>query len=399
MRLFDDFARTDAAPMRHADSSFAFLNRSSWQVCDRDRQLYEQWFSHIPADQQKSIRGRFVSELDEQHLAACFELLLHEILIRLGCDVKVEPDIIGIGQSPDFLVTSGDRRVYVEATALRARQSRDGDPGLEGHVYDWLNKIKNPDFMLDIETEGQLVSLPKRESVVRPFKDLMGAYHSDDVLLMTHDGEAWWEAPSKKIRIGNWTLTGELVPKRPERRGDGTGSTIRTYPAESWSSPGPTLARKIVRKVSQKHASKLDAPFLVAVNTTDGFFDVKSEMLQVLLGDTLTGSGTTREFVAPGVRRVEDAVWIRKTGELRYPRLHGVWVFVGAASSNPSPAGQRSYLYVNPFVDTNLPASLYRVPHSHARGGVMEWFEGESLDQLLAVPEIPWDDLRCPILD
>ena len=98
-------------------------------------------------------------------------------------------------------------------------------------------------------------------------------------------------------------------------------------------------------------------------------------------------------------RPVRNGVWIGLDGRLRREYVYGVWMFVGAATSNPSPAGIGSCLYLNPFVDTPLPSALRRVPHALARGGVLSWHAGESLEHLLGVPEIPFEQLRRPPLE
>jgi hypothetical protein len=88
IKLFDDCARDAEGPCRHGEPGFAYLNRSSRRECDELRCLLEQWFSRYPAQKQSQLRGRFRDlNSDRNHFSAFYELLVHELLLCLGCRV------------------------------------------------------------------------------------------------------------------------------------------------------------------------------------------------------------------------------------------------------------------------------------------------------------------------
>lgn len=396
MKLFDDFHRTDDTPMRHSESLFAFLNRSSWTVCERDRRLCQEWLDAMPLEAQNKLVGRFTSKDDDHHVAAAFELLIHAIMVELGATVSVEPPIPGSTTTPDFLVEHRGARFYVEASVSRALSSGEQKNALEDTVFDWINSIESPNFRLDLYTAGKLMRLPKRATIIDPIRALLKSHDPDQLRLEYLRNDGWRPMPSVTVCCDDWELTAELIPKTFEDRGQNDDSTIGFYPADAYLGVHEALIRKIVGKAKTKHGRKLSSPLIIAVNTSDGFFDIKRDGMRVLSGDVLPRYEVTRHIVDRRTPRAGDAVWISRRGLLQREYVHGVWVFVGATPGNPSPAGVASCLYLNPFIDAALPHLLRRVPHAKARDGIMEWHEGESLDRLLGIPEIPSDQLRRP---
>ena len=117
MKLFDDIEWHDQDPAGYAESKFAYLNRTGRPEAGRVRQIVEEWFSRYPLHHRAELRSRFRSPNNHNHLAAFFELSLHELLVRLGHVVEIHPQSSGvIAKRPDFLVTSGGGdRFYIEA--------------------------------------------------------------------------------------------------------------------------------------------------------------------------------------------------------------------------------------------------------------------------------------------
>ena len=90
-------------------------------------------------------------------------------------------------------------------------------------------------------------------------------------------------------------------------------------------------------------------------------------------------------------------MWVAKNGGSRSNNLQAVWMFGDASPGNPSIAGRDSRLYFNPFVDVQLPQVLRsREPRALARDGSMQWFDGEDLEHLLGVADIPYEQLLTP---
>src|SRR6266478_755554 len=100
MHLFDHIQRTNYEPATHSEDTFSFLNRSASLESESVRDLLESFFRRYPSSESAELKSRFKTQFD----SAFFELYLHELLLRLGCEVTVHPTLKGIGAKPDFLV-------------------------------------------------------------------------------------------------------------------------------------------------------------------------------------------------------------------------------------------------------------------------------------------------------
>ena len=115
MGVFEEGVREDSRPSQHKESAFAYLSRSARPEAEQARQRIESWFARYPADAANELALRLQSRLDDQHRAAFFELLLHELLLRCGHPVAaIEPKLAHTWKSPDFLV---EGQFYLEAVA------------------------------------------------------------------------------------------------------------------------------------------------------------------------------------------------------------------------------------------------------------------------------------------
>lgn len=56
-KVFDDLPRTDAAPARHNEGRFAFLNGSASQYFPEVRDFIEDWFTHLPPPARNDLCG------------------------------------------------------------------------------------------------------------------------------------------------------------------------------------------------------------------------------------------------------------------------------------------------------------------------------------------------------
>ena len=88
MRLFDTISRHDEGLPQFAEPEFIYLNRSAKPDVSHIRELLEAWLSRYPTSVQTDLCGRFRSPDDTPHRSAFFELFLHELLLRLGCQPR-----------------------------------------------------------------------------------------------------------------------------------------------------------------------------------------------------------------------------------------------------------------------------------------------------------------------
>ncbi len=162
--LFDVGDRTRHDPARYSEAHFVFLNRSAWPEASRVRDQLERWFGRYPttadnpARERRDLRGRFRSPTDVVHTSAFFELLLHELLVGLGCGVVVHPSVPGSARRPDFRVTPpAGNPFYLEAVlATGESETAAAARARLNSVYDVLNALECPNFFISVRTSLSL---------------------------------------------------------------------------------------------------------------------------------------------------------------------------------------------------------------------------------------------------
>jgi len=106
MPVFDDIERNGVGARPYAQPDFVYLNASARPGVQAIRNAIEDWLLRYPSDDRAELRARLRSDDNYQHRSAFFELFLHEMLLRLGCNVEVHPQIVGTHRRPDFYVQS-----------------------------------------------------------------------------------------------------------------------------------------------------------------------------------------------------------------------------------------------------------------------------------------------------
>ena len=159
MLLFDDCKRTHLGRSdKLHESEFDYLNRSARPEATEARDLCERWFADYSStatdNHLKDLRSRFRDRNLTQHHPAWFELLTHQILVRLGFGVMIHQNVPGTKHKPDFAATSDGSCIYVEATAAAVRHAV---PHNEDDALQKLADLKSEDFYVSIDrTQGQL---------------------------------------------------------------------------------------------------------------------------------------------------------------------------------------------------------------------------------------------------
>ena len=234
------------------------MNRPNTTPCIRqDCQL---WLANVPEEARADLLARFKSPRESQHAGASFELLLHEMFLRLGCKVEIKPKVGK--QTPDFRVGQGGKSIYIEATAvgLKSNPFHLHLCSNEKTAIDTLNTLKSSDFSLLLDMEGTLKETIPRKLLAVWIKKLLNDNDLDEVRakIVKFGRRA---APYDKIKIGDWTLTVWLVPTPKDDRSRtseipivrGRFSAKRIDPISS--------VRKALKKKAKKYR-ELDAPLI-----------------------------------------------------------------------------------------------------------------------------------------
>ena len=377
MRLFDDI-EPDETPehVQELQSHFAFVNDNKvGRDTSEIRAKCEYWFERIPEAKRPGLRKRFRSRRDDQHDGAFFELLLHELFLRLDCEVEFEPHVGEL--TPDFRVSQGEISIYVDATSVGLTSNPFHPSRNEQEVIDTLNTLSSPHFSLWIDVDGKLQrTIPKRELAGR-VERLLNDYDPEEVRArIAKFGRH--ETPFEEIKYADWTLTIWLVPT-PED-GSLTNSErpiVKGRYRAKWIDRISSV-REALREKAKKYG-ELHAPLVIAVNALNPFYSPEECDADVLWGDLCVqyelGANDRTLYV-----RQSNGFWSSERGS----RTAGVLSVQKADMLNMSQAAGR--LHVNPGNDSPaMPDALFRLPHCVISHGDIARRAGENVAQLLGL--------------
>lgn len=309
MNIFSAVERTDPSPAGHRESRSEFINRVAGPFWDQVRVLIEEWFSRLCPGARADVRGRLRSRDNRQSNGAFFELYLHECLLRMGYTVTCHPEVEGTSRRPDFLAEKDGSAVYVEA---RSASSSDVVVGADARVntlYESLDKINSPDFLLWIDVErqggGLLRAGPLRSELGKWLKGLNPDAYEDR-------GNGRRDFPCLPYEANGWRIQFHALPKSPKARGKegvrplGIFGGGRAFPGQD--------KQGIKNALSNKGSAygPLGAPYVVAVAsssiTTDDY-DVKNALYGTEALLVTTGPGG--ETYPAALARSPDGYWYK----------------------------------------------------------------------------------------
>ena len=385
LTLFDDIERTDHRHSTRARSSFDFLNTSAWPACHNMRDTLEQWFERYPDSSKNDLCARF-RKRDHNHGSAFFELFLHEVFRRLGLSPEVHPKTqCGHGR-PDFAITSGSAGLYYVEANVVGRKGIMAEDSLENDVLDAIDSLaveRPTSIALRAQTSGRLAQSLRTGPIKARVRRWVDQIDRD------FRNPGWIEAEPLEISHGEWSLTLAAYRRadRPSHR------LIHVDPGRVGMSTDDTDLRKNILTKTKQHGD-IDRPLIIAINRP-GTWEDREDELSALFGKEQL-SWQVDEYgnvvTLPHISREPDAVWRNRTGS-QYGRLHGVLFFRGAWPSTTHSVN--SHLYVNPYIQADVPDELLRLGSARVRNGEMRWEAGLSLGDLLGLPE-DWPGERTP---
>lgn len=381
MPIFDDNEKTLLGGASHIISQFDYLNASARTEAGEVRGALERYFERYPEQHRKDLRSRLRSVIDRQHLAATFELILHEVLLSSGCVIEeIEPTVPASNSRPDFLVRASDgQRFYLEAVVpsglsnVQAGAERRMDDAL--HAIDQVN---SGSFYLSVFTEG----LPEQPVPVgalrKSIQEWVGGLDYDAV-------KAAWDVDRARPRFEQ-THHGAQFRIEPIPRSTKPGSlpdrAIGVRMGGVKTVEDHVSIREAVIKKANRYGA-LDLPFIVAVNSM-GEFSKEDQAVMALFGTEAVGVRLTEDGGYETVeRRVPDGVWYGPHG----PRKTGVSAVLSTEGLTPWSLGQRpTRLLLNPWAKHPLtppiPIDVRQVEKDHLMSK-----PGKSLRDVLGLPE------------
>ena len=384
MCLFESISRVDSSPRRYTEGHFQFLNRSGRCEAARVRGLIEEWSSHYPSSHRNALHSRITSNDSRLFESAFFELFLHEMLLRLGCEAEIHPSPpSGTARCPDFLVrTPNAGEIYLEATTVTEVSDRGAvEEARKNVVYDIINdKLQSPDFWLLMTMRGAPHTPPPGRQIVRELSDWLsgldweeasGTYRSNGMLAL----------PTYDFEHQGWQIKFTALPKSSRGRGMPGLRPIGAQLEGAVFVRTAEAIRKSVRDKASRYGA-LDRAFIVAVNCVSDYPDTE---------DVDRGLyGTTEAYLPEGptsadgfeVRRRHDGAFTPDSNT----RVSGALV-CGVASPFIV-AKSTATLYHNPWAQLSCADALPELSNAFYRSETcIERHRGQLLRDVLGLPE------------
>jgi hypothetical protein len=225
--LFDPTTAKGPEPKRHAESTYAFLNRAAGDDWERVRLLLEQWTRRIDPVAWRQTLSEFRNDDCLDGRSAFWELYLNEVFSRLGFDPLHHPALPNTAQTPDFLLRTRKSPLYVEAVAIDEPEDEKRAHRLLGKVYDYLNEhlqssvytlycdpfkigqaVPSPDFLAQLRADLSNWLTALDPDTLRPWTERYVDWSSRNDGCYLWRGEGWgvefWAVAKPASRRGHF---------------------------------------------------------------------------------------------------------------------------------------------------------------------------------------------------
>ena len=372
IRLFDNRERTDMVPSTYAEPDYTFLERSGRTDSARVRSCLESWFQALPGSRKAGFAGAFRTPLDTQFTASVYELYLHELLRRRGCELEIHPDNpSGKTSRPDFRVVEPDQSVmFLEA--VFASDISDPDRAAEARknvVYDCLNSIDSPDFFLGMIMRGDPKTPPPAKRMRAEVAAWISTLSWDD--LSSESAVDGSDRPHYQFDHDGWSIEFLAHAKSEANRGKPDVRPVGIRSSGVQKSTHVDAMRRAIRKKANKYGD-IQAPLVIALNL--GRFHASHEdALQALYGDVQYRIPVGDVAAEPEPSRIRNGVWTGRSG----PRCRRVSaVLFSPHISAWSLAARPIRLYPNPWAHQPYEGVLQVFPQAVPVGDLIEQAEG-----------------------
>lgn len=347
--LFDDVERVDPEPARPGEDSFAFLNRIDSPYWAKVRAELERWFSEFPPAHAADLRARFRSRLPDQHFSAWWELYLFRLFGSLGYEIEVHPEIDGSKTHPDFRLTRGEDRFYLEAATVFSGIVEEGRHGeRESWILGTLNEARSDNFFVGIEFDRVGTARP-RKAEIRPVEKWLGSLDPDQVAT---EHREHGDLPSFRLETRDWVIDLEAFPVKAEARGDPRHRLVGVGPISAGYVNDMEMLEKTLRR-KFRHYGPLDLPFVVGVLGASSFLE-REDVEQALFGRHAIQVRADPPFAYRSIRQ-SNGVWMGPTG----PTGRSVAAVLCASQLHPSICARvLPALWMNPWAERPLRSTL-----------------------------------------
>jgi hypothetical protein len=385
MTVFDNIERDNLGPRPYAQPDFTYLNTSARPGVQAIRESIDGWLLRYPREDRAELQARLRSRDNYQHRSAFFELFLHELLLDLGCDVAIHPEIVGIPTRPDFHVRSHDGSTcYLEAVFVSDETREESAANARmNQVYDALNRLDSPDFYIGMNLRGAPVTPPSARRMRRFLSDRLAQLNFDEIANLLLQG-GLPALPHWQYEHDGWTIDFYPIPKSDEAR-----HRAGLRPIGIQLEPVRLLETREALRDSLLEKSgrygELGQPYIIAANVRSDHVD-RIDAMDALFGFEEFRYRRSRALPQePEFGRAANGFWFGPNG-VQNTRVSAALVFPNLSQSNFCQT--EACIYHNPWTTQPYRGELNclnrAVPQDARR---MEFHDGLSLRTIFALPE------------
>jgi hypothetical protein len=355
-KLFPDAPRTDPWTQRASESDYAFFQRVDDPACGRVRDLFNVWFERFAGSQDagsvRDLRNRFRAKQGGQFLSAFWELYLHELFSRLGFTPEVHPDS-GNGTRPDFLMTRGTERFYLEAVMPTPRFSAsDNETASAGTVTEYVTEAFRRQFRLRLRHVIPGANVPRKKAVIGAVEGWLDSLDWSDLWKGSAETSIYEET---ELHIGDgWQIALTAIPLDPSLQSDEIRPMIFSYPGGGGypDALGEAVLPLLIEKTSKY--GELDAPLVVAMWVVETMANPETAPLALFGAWLETNDGSHRT----GLELNADRKGLWTPGAKTRGRGCGVLAANSFAFGYPAVARVLPRYWPNPWADQPLSVDL-----------------------------------------
>ena len=379
MMLFDEFVRTHDDVSDHIEDTFSFLNRSARPASARVRVILEEWYNRYPDQHKYELKQKFRSDFS----VGFFELLLHELLLRLNHDVEVHPSVLSTQRRcPDFRIEdSAGASVFLEATIVTDESKEEkAQNRVRSVLYDQINQLEIRDYFLDVSRiDNPTGKQPSGRKLRQFISACINSLNYEELSILAQLG-AINDLPRWTYRENELEIDFGVIPVSPEYRGKLSHKSIGIYPGGGrWGSSDTAIRSRIIKK-AQKYGH-MGTSFLIAVNCLSKWGTNKSDESRALFGTESVSLKDLGRQLDPD--RKPDGVWLGPKG----PRKRGLsGVILTTVFPWNLPKANVTFFH-NPWADYPYKGPLRILPQAIVTEDGIKRTEGAMLGSVLSLPD------------
>ena len=138
----------------HTESLGSFLLRSDRGPVESARRRLTRWLAEAPPEFARGVEARLWGDRDDHSASAFWELYLHRSLRAAGIAHEFHPAVVGTSSRPDFLVTTPDGLVYVEAVTLLADERTRTEARRADELRRTLDDLVPPGYFVTVNVDA-----------------------------------------------------------------------------------------------------------------------------------------------------------------------------------------------------------------------------------------------------